>query len=118
MVKIYYLATCSTCKRIIKELQLGPEAVFQDIKTEKITEAQLEKMYQLAGSYEALFSKRAMKYREWGLNEKVLNEEEYRDYILQEYTFLKRPVIVMGDKIFIGSAAKVVAAAKEALGGS
>ena len=60
-------------------------------------------MKKMAGSYEALFSRRAMKYKEWGLKDKPLTEKDYRDLILQEYTFLKRPVVVNGKKIFIGS---------------
>jgi arsenate reductase len=67
----------------------------------------------MAGSYEALFSRRAMKYKEWGLKDKPLTEKDYRDLILQEYTFLKRPVVVNGKKIFIGSEKKT----KEALKG-
>jgi arsenate reductase len=31
---------------------------------------------------------------------------------LKEYTFLKRPVLIFNDQIFIGNAPKVVAAAK------
>ncbi len=69
-------------------------------------------MHALAGSYEALFSRRALKYRELGLNEKTLSEKEYKKYILKEYTFLKRPVLIFNDQIFIGNAPKVVAAAK------
>lgn len=69
-------------------------------------------MHALAGSYEALFSRRALKYRELGLNEKTLSEKEYKKYILKEYTFLKRPVLIFNDEIFIGNAPKVVAAAK------
>ena len=72
-------------------------------------------MHRLAGSYEALFSRRAMKYRAWGLNEKQLSEADYQKYILEEYTFLKRPVILVDDQIFIGNSAKVVAAAKAAI---
>jgi arsenate reductase len=67
----------------------------------------------MAGSYEALFSRRAMKYKEWGLKDKPLTEKDYRDLILKEYTFLKRPVVVNGKKIFIGSEKKT----KEALKG-
>ena len=66
----------------------------------------------MAGSYEALFSRRAMKYKEWGLKDKPLTEKDYRDLILQEYTFLKRPVVVNGKKIFIGSEKKTKAALK------
>ena len=114
MIKIYHLGTCSTCKRIIKELAPGPETVFQDIKNEPITPQQIEKMREVAGSYEQLFNRRAMKYRALGLNEKTLKEEDYKNYILKEYTFLKRPVIIVDEQIFVGNSPKVVAAAKAA----
>lgn len=113
MKTIFILAACSTCQRIVKEL--GPSTkgyTLQDIKTEKITAKQLDEMKKLAGSYEALFSRVAMKYRSMGLNEMELTEKDYRKYILEEYTFLKRPVIVNEDKIFIGNSKKVVEAAK------
>ena len=87
----------------------------QDIKFEKITPAQLEEMKKMAGSYEALFSRRAMKYKEWGLKDKKLAEKDYRDYILDEYTFLKRPVVIIADKIFIGSEKKTVQALRDAV---
>ncbi|WP_143308762.1 arsenate reductase family protein [Chitinophaga vietnamensis] len=104
MKKIYYLSTCSTCKKILEEtkaVQRGFE--LQDIKKDKITDAQLKEMKQLAGSYEALFSRRSQQYRPMGLHEKVLTEKDYHDLILQEYTFLKRPVAIVDGKIFIGA---------------
>lgn len=85
----------------------------QDIKTEKITPAQLDEMKAMAGSYEALFSRRAMKYKELGLKDKKLTENDYRQYILDEYTFLKRPVTINGKKIFIGNDKKTVEALKK-----
>jgi arsenate reductase len=84
----------------------------QDIKTEKITPLQLDEMKAMAGSYEALFSRRALKYKEMGLKDKNLTEDDYRRLILQEYTFLKRPVTIHGKKIFIGNDKKTVAALK------
>lgn len=114
MQKIYHLATCSTCQRILKELP-AEQFQLQDIKTENITPAQIEEMHKLAGSYEALFSRRAMKYRSMGLNEMDLNEEDYKKYILEEYTFLKRPVAIIGEQIFIGNSKKTVAQIQEAL---
>jgi len=113
MYKIYHLSTCSTNKRILKELKPNRKYILQDIKNEPITAGQLSEMKKLAGSYEALFSRVAMKYRSMGLNEKKLEEKDYRKYILQEYTFLKRPVIISGNEIFIGNAPKTVAAAKK-----
>lgn len=84
----------------------------QDIKNEKITENQIEEMASLSGSFESLFSRKAMKFRSMGLKEKVLGEEDYKQLILDEYTFLKRPVIVMGKDIFIGNSKSIVEAAK------
>lgn len=115
MKKIYHLAICTTCQRILKELKPGPDYILQDIKTEPITEKQLDKMAEMAGSYEALFSRIAIKYRVLGLNEKKLSEKDYRNYILQEYTFLKRPVFIIGKEIFIGNSPKNIAAVKKAM---
>lgn len=114
MKKIYHLATCSTCKDIFSEIKPDKKGYeMQDIKTEKITPKQLDELKKMAGSYEALFSRRALKYKEMGLKDKNLTEKDYRDLILQEYTFLKRPVVINGKKIFIGSEKKTVAALKE-----
>lgn len=87
----------------------------QDIKFDKITSTQLDQMKKMAGSYEALFSRRALKYKELGLKDKNLRESDYRDYILQEYTFLKRPVVIVNNQIFAGSEKKTVMALKKAL---
>lgn len=112
--KIYYLSTCDTCARIIKELKLKEKGFeFQDIKTEKISSKQLEEMKKKSGSYEALFSRVALKYKT--LDPKPSTEAEYKKLILEEYTFLKRPVILVGDQLFIGNSKTVVAAAKAKL---
>lgn len=107
MKKVYHLSTCSTCKRIIEDLQLKSKNFdFQDIKTNKITSEQLEEMHEKAGSYEALFSKRSMQFKARNLGEKLLAESDYKALILDEYTFLKRPVVLLNDQIFIGNSKK------------
>lgn len=117
MKKIYYLQTCDTCRRIMKEMDfLGFEK--QEIKTESLTAAQLDEMKDLAGSYAALFSRKAKKYKEMGLKDEVLTEQDFQHYILNDYTFLKRPVIVDGDKIFIGNEKKNLQALAEHLSNS
>ena len=113
MKKIYHLSTCDTCKRIINELNLPSDFEFQDIKTDAITKTQIEDMKQLTDSYESLFSKRARLYKELNLKEKSLSEDDYKSYILEHYTFLKRPVIIIDDSIFIGNSKKTVEAAKQ-----
>lgn len=117
MKKIFHLANCGTCQRIIKELEPGPEFEMREIKSQGIQPDELEEMKKRTGSYETLFSRRAMKYRSMGLNNMDLTEADYRKYILEEYTFLKRPVIIIDDQIFVGSAKKEVAAAKNAMHG-
>lgn len=87
----------------------------QDIKTTPITKSQLGEMKKLAGSYESLFSKRARLYKERGLAQKTLGEDDYEQLILEHYTFLKRPVFLFKDKIFIGNSKKTVQAAKETI---
>ncbi|MDF2437688.1 MAG: hypothetical protein K0Q95_2064 [Bacteroidota bacterium] len=116
MKKIYYLSTCSTCSRIITELGLrNKKFEFQDIKTEAITSTQLAEMKKLSGSYEFLFSRVALKYKSLGLKDKNLKEEDYKKYILEEYTFLKRPVMLLNGKIFIGNSKNTIAAVKAEL---
>lgn len=115
MNKIYYLSTCDTCKRILKELEPLDGISLQDIKTNPISEETIQSLFELAGSYEALFSKRARLYKERNLKDKSLQESDFKNLILEHYTFLKRPVMVLKGEIFIGNSKKTVQAAKEKL---
>lgn len=117
MKRIFHLSTCSTCQRILKEWDVDDSYTLQDIKTENITEDQIDLMIKLSGSAESLFSRRAMKYKSLGLADKNLSESDYRQLILDEYTFLKRPVLILDKQIFVGNSKKVVAEAKSAIYG-
>lgn len=112
MKKVYFLQTCDTCRRILKEVNLdGFER--QEIKANPVTVSQLEEMYSFSNSYEALFNKRAKKYKSMGLKSELITEKEYRQFILDEYTFLKRPVFIVENNIFIGNSKKVIDCLKE-----
>ncbi len=113
MKKVYFLGKCATCQRILEELNWDEQT--QEIRSEKITEEQLNEMAILAGSYEALFSRRAIKYKTMKLKEKILNEADYKQLILEEDTFLKRPVFLIDGAIFIGNTKKTLEAVKAAL---
>ena len=114
MKKIYHLGSCSNNIRILKGLNLNGIEL-QDIKKVTMTPEQVDQMKNLAGSYEALFSRKAMKYRSMGLNDMNLTEEDYKNYIVQEYTFLKRPVAIINNKIFIGNSKDVIESLKSEL---
>src|SRR4051812_45352735 len=104
MKAIYLMANCTTSQAIIQATHIiKKQSAMHDIKFEKITPAQLEEMKRMAGSYETLFSRRALKYKELGLKDKKLEEKDYRNFILEEYPFLKRPVVIIDEKIFVGS---------------
>jgi len=115
MKKIYHLATCDTCKRIIKELQLPSTFERHEIKKQEISVKEMEMLRDLAGSYEALFSKRAKLYKERGLKDENLSEDDFKRFLLEHYTFLKRPVIINEGEIFIGNSKKTVEAAKTSI---
>jgi arsenate reductase len=113
MQKIYYLSSCDTCKKIIKEINPSKDVELQDIKVENIDASTLDWLKEKVGSYESLFSKRAIKFRSLGYNEMKFSDLDYRKLILEEYTFLKRPFMINGEEVFIGNAKKDVLAAKE-----
>jgi arsenate reductase len=107
--KAYTLSTCDTSKKILKAANISSDRFeIKDIKADAIELAELEEMRRLAGSYEVLFSRRAQKYKSMGLKDKKLSEDDYKNLILQEYTFLKRPVVIIDEEIFIGNSKKNV----------
>ena len=115
MKKGYFLQTCDTCNRILKEVNTNGFEL-QEIKSNPVNAQQLEEMHQLSGSYEDLFNKRARLYKSMDLKSKNISEAAYRQYILEEYTFLKRPVFIVENEIFIGNSKSVVEALKLKIG--
>ena len=113
--KIYYLASCETCRKIIKALPENNNLVFHDIKQNPISVEELEEMHQLSGSYEALFSKKAQLYKSMDLKNKSLTENDYKKYILEHYTFLSRPVFIINNAIYIGNSPKNILEVMKAL---
>jgi arsenate reductase (glutaredoxin) len=112
MNKVFHLSNCGTCKRILNDTNAAEVCALQDIKIANITAEELDWVAAKVGSFEALFSRKALKFRAMGLHERTLTETDYRDLMLQEYTFLRRPFIIIGENVFIGNAPKTVDAAK------
>jgi len=102
MKKVFYLKTCSTCKRIMSAYDLS-DWELREMKSKPITNEDLEMLYKITKSYEALFSKRSTEIRKRGIDVNKLSEKDFKDLILDHYSFLKRPVFVDGENIFIGN---------------
>ncbi len=116
MKRIYHLSSCNTCQRILKEINPAQEVELIDIKTQNIDAKTLDWLKEKVGAYEQLFSRRAVKFRSEGWNEKQLSETDYRDLMLKEYTFLKRPFMIYDEHVFIGNSKKEVEGAKIVFG--
>ena len=115
MQLFYYLSSCDTCKRIIKSLDLPGSVACIDIKKEPLQEEDLAVLYAHTQSYEALLNKRAQKLKE--IDKSSLTEARIKELLLSHYTFLKRPVLLLNDHLFVGNAKATVEAAKAALHG-
>ena len=115
MKKVYFLQTCDTCKRILKEVNTAGCEI-REIKSNPISVEELEEMHLLSESYEALFNKRARFYKSMDLKNQDLEEQDFKQFLLQEYTFLKRPVFIVDKEIFIGNSKKVIEKLKEKIG--
>ena len=86
-----------------------------DIKSNPLNENDLDELYNICKSYEELFNKRAILFRDRKNNIKSVSEKDYKNMLLTHYSFLKRPVLKIGNKLFIGNTKKVVNNASEYL---
>jgi arsenate reductase (glutaredoxin) len=115
MRKGWFLSTCSTCQRILKSLPNADKVDWQDIKTNPVSQEDLKMLVALAGGVEPLFSRKARNYRILGLHERELQDSEMKELILKDYTFLKRPVVVIDGQLFAGNSPAAVAGLSAAM---
>ena len=112
MKKFYYLSTCDTCKRIMKNLYLSDFEII-DIKKEMISKEELQYAKEHFESYLDLFNKRARKIKELGIDLNTQSEDQLEKLILSEYSFLKRPLMIDGNEVLAGNSKNVVAQMEE-----
>lgn len=107
---VYWLPYCSTCTKAVAYLQETgvPIRGYRNLKEEPLSEDEVRALAAKVGGVEKLFSKRAMKYRQMGLHEREVSEDEMVRLMAREYTFVTRPVIVRGDRATAGFSEKRV----------
>ena len=100
----YWIPNCTTCQKAKRRLEYHRAAIekLRDIKEEPLSRREVEQLAKLLGGAENLFSRRSTKYRELGLKDKKLTETEMLDLMAGEYTFLKRPILVVNGKAVAG----------------
>ncbi len=103
-ITFYWLPNCSTCQKAKRRLDRhnSKGVTFRDIKEEPLTRREVVDLAKLLGGANELFSKRAVKYREMKLAERELSDDEMIDLMAEEYTFLKRPIVVKNGRAVAG----------------
>ncbi|HEX5724104.1 MAG TPA: ArsC/Spx/MgsR family protein [Longimicrobiaceae bacterium] len=109
-VDVYWLPYCTTCQKAMQHLHERGVTIrsLRDLKAQPLQRAEVRDLARKAGGVDKLFSKRAMKYRQLGLHERELSEDEMVRLMTEEYTFVTRPVIVRGDRATAGFSVKRV----------
>ncbi|MGI8788491.1 MAG: arsenate reductase family protein [Pyrinomonadaceae bacterium] len=106
MNKIYFygLPNCTTCQKALRRLDYHRVSNVEkrNIKEEPLSREEVERLVKKLGGAENLFSRRSVKYRELGLKDKTLSDAEMLDLMASEYTFLKRPILVVNNKAIAG----------------
>jgi arsenate reductase-like glutaredoxin family protein len=74
----------------------------REIKTQPISDEELQEMYAQSKSYESLFSKKSQQIKILNIDVKNLTENDFKTLLLQHYSFLKRSVFLTENEIFIG----------------
>lgn len=103
-ITFYWLPNCSTCQKAKGWLERRGVKItaMRDIKENPLSRKEVEDLVKMLGGPAELFSKRAIKYREMKLNEREVPPDEMLDLMTDEYTFLKRPIMVIGDQAAAG----------------
>ena len=116
MQKVFYLKTCGTCTKILKMFNLS-DWELRELKSSPITEEELAQMYAQTKSYEALFSRRSTQIKAREIDVNSLEEKDFKDLILDHYSFLKRPVFITDKEIFVGNDQKNIENLEQFFGG-
>lgn len=103
-IKFYWLPHCTTCQKAAKYLESKGHSIaeFRDVKSGPLRREEIEQLAELVGGVEDLFSRRAIKYRSMKLSERELTSEEIIGLMVDEYTFIKRPVLVSNGRAIAG----------------
>lgn len=96
---LYGLKTCDTCRKALKSL---PQAEFVSVRDDGVPSAVLAKAFSLFG--DALMNTRSTTWR--GLSETERGKPPL-DLIRDHPALMKRPLVVDGERIFLGWTADV-----------
>ena len=85
----------------------------REIKSAPITPKELEQMKAHFSSHEELFNKRAVKFR--SIDSSSFEDTDYKNLLLSDYTFLKRPVLLLSEKAYAGNSKESIQQMNDAI---
>lgn len=109
-VRIFHYANCSSCRKALTALQAsGLEIEERDIFRQRLTANEIRGILtELGQSPHDLLSRRSTPFRELGLAEKTLSEDELIQLMSEHPALIRRPVILGSNEHLIGFSAKAL----------
>jgi arsenate reductase len=98
-----YLKTCDICRKILAAINLPDHYTLREIKSSPLNADEIEFLGKRQGSYLDLVNRRAQKFKVEPYNSIELNEESAKNLLAEDYTFLKRPILVTDEKLVAGN---------------
>ena len=107
MITLFGLKTCDTCRKALKAL---PNAAFVDVREAGVPDAVMSKAFAQFGG--ALLNTRSTTWR--GLDDEARKAPPL-DLLAAHPTLMKRPLIQVGDALFLGWSAQTQEAVQNAI---
>lgn len=102
MLKVYGIKNCNKVRDTFKWLDENDvDYEFIDLKKDPLSEGKLDEFVHKVG-LDVLINKRGTTYRNLGLKDKDLDEDQLFDQLLENQTMIKRPVLEQDDAVLVG----------------
>jgi len=102
MIKVYGIKNCNKIRDTRKWFdEQDVDYTFVDVKKEPIPPEQLADFTEKVG-LDVLINRRGTKWRQLGLADEDLTEQELFEQLLEHQTMIKRPLITKGEAILVG----------------
>ena len=92
----------------MKAADLSDDFQLHDLKKIPIEKVDLDFLATKVDSLKDLVNKRSRRIKELQVDIENLSDVQLLKYFQTEYTFIKRPIFIIGDQVFIGNAKKTV----------
>ena len=102
MIQVYGIKNCNKIRDTLQWLKEHEiEHTFYDLKKEPLTREELDEFVHRIG-LDVLLNKKGMKWRQLGLKDQELDDNQLFDQLLEHQTMMKRPVLINGEAILVG----------------